>query len=119
MPTVDSPLAAPIEVGPVRLRNRLVATAHASGLVREGLAQPGDAEYWGRVADGGAAMLISGGTVTAPESTPRRRRRGGGAPPARRGAGRRCRGWLAGPTRSTREAASPSASSCTSAARRS
>jgi 2,4-dienoyl-CoA reductase (NADPH2) len=73
MSRVDSPLGAPLDVGPVRLRNRLVATAHASGLVREGLAQPGDAEYWGRVADGGASMLISGGTVTAPESTPRRR----------------------------------------------
>ena len=73
MSGADSPLGAPIDIGSVRLRNRLVATAHASGLVREGLAQPGDAEYWGRVADGGAAMLISGGTVTARESTPRRR----------------------------------------------
>jgi 2,4-dienoyl-CoA reductase-like NADH-dependent reductase (Old Yellow Enzyme family) len=68
-----SPLGDPIDVGPVRLRNRFVATAHASGLVLDGLAQPGDAEYWGRLADGGAAMLISGGTVTAAESTPRRR----------------------------------------------
>jgi 2,4-dienoyl-CoA reductase-like NADH-dependent reductase (Old Yellow Enzyme family) len=66
-------LGDPIEVGPVRLRNRFVATAHASGLVQDGLPMPGDAEYWGRVADGGAAMLISGGTVTAAESTPRRR----------------------------------------------
>jgi 2,4-dienoyl-CoA reductase-like NADH-dependent reductase (Old Yellow Enzyme family) len=66
-------LGDPIDVGPVRLRNRFVATAHASGLVQDGLAMPGDAEYWGRVAEGGAAMLISGGTVTAPESTPRRR----------------------------------------------
>ena len=66
-------LGDPIEVGPVRLRNRFVATAHASGLVRDGLAMAGDAEYWGRLADGGAAMLISGGAVTAAESTPRRR----------------------------------------------
>jgi 2,4-dienoyl-CoA reductase-like NADH-dependent reductase (Old Yellow Enzyme family) len=66
-------LGDPIEVGPVRLRNRFVATAHASGLVQDGLAMPGDEEYWGRLADGGAALLISGGTVTAPESTPRRR----------------------------------------------
>src|SRR5690349_5903687 len=73
MSTVDTTLGEPLDVGPVRLRNRFVAAAHASGLVREGLAQPGDAEYWGRVADGGAAMLISGGTVTARESTPRRR----------------------------------------------
>jgi 2,4-dienoyl-CoA reductase-like NADH-dependent reductase (Old Yellow Enzyme family) len=76
MPDTDTPLGAPIEVGPVRLRNRFVATAHASGLVRDGLATAGDAEYWGRLAEGGASMLISGGTVTAPESTPRRRNLG-------------------------------------------
>jgi 2,4-dienoyl-CoA reductase-like NADH-dependent reductase (Old Yellow Enzyme family)/thioredoxin reductase len=73
MPVAASALGEPLDVGPLRLRNRFVATAHASGLTQEGLATPGDAEYWGRLADGGAAMLISGGTVTAPESTPRRR----------------------------------------------
>ena len=57
----------------VVLRNRLVGTAHASGLVADGLALPGDAEYWRRRAAGGAAMLVVGGTVTAPESTWRRR----------------------------------------------
>jgi 2,4-dienoyl-CoA reductase-like NADH-dependent reductase (Old Yellow Enzyme family) len=62
----------PLALGPVTLRNRLVATAHASGLVRDGLPVAGDAEYWGRLAAGGAAMLIGGGTVTAPESAPRR-----------------------------------------------
>jgi 2,4-dienoyl-CoA reductase-like NADH-dependent reductase (Old Yellow Enzyme family) len=70
---MDSPLGAPLEVGSVVLRNRFVATAHASGHTREGLPVDGDAEYWKRVADGGAAMLISGGTAPAPESTPRRR----------------------------------------------
>jgi 2,4-dienoyl-CoA reductase-like NADH-dependent reductase (Old Yellow Enzyme family) len=64
--------AEPLELRSVRLRNRLVATAHASGLVHAGLPVAGDAEYWGRLAAGGAAMLISGGTVTAPESSPRR-----------------------------------------------
>ena len=64
--------AEPFELRSVRLRNRLVATAHASGLVQDGLPVAGDAEYWGRLAAGGAAMLISGGTVTAPESAPRR-----------------------------------------------
>ena len=68
MTTAGDPLA----LGPVTLRNRLVATAHASGLVRDGLPVAGDAEYWGRLAAGGAAMLIGGGTVTAPESAPRR-----------------------------------------------
>jgi 2,4-dienoyl-CoA reductase-like NADH-dependent reductase (Old Yellow Enzyme family) len=55
------------------LRNRLVGTAHAAGLVSGGLALPGDADYWRRRAAGGAAMLVVGGTVTAPESTWRRR----------------------------------------------
>jgi 2,4-dienoyl-CoA reductase (NADPH2) len=64
--------AQPFELGPVTLRNRLVATAHASGLVRDGLPVAGDAEYWRRVAAGGAAMLIGGGTVVAHESAPRR-----------------------------------------------
>jgi 2,4-dienoyl-CoA reductase-like NADH-dependent reductase (Old Yellow Enzyme family) len=62
----------PLALGPLTLRNRLVATAHASGNVRDGLPVAGDAEYWGRLAAGGVAMLISGGTVTAPESAPRR-----------------------------------------------
>jgi 2,4-dienoyl-CoA reductase-like NADH-dependent reductase (Old Yellow Enzyme family) len=64
--------AEPLELRSFRLRNRLVATAHASGLVQDGLPVAGDAGYWGRLAAGGAAMLISGGTVTAPESAPRR-----------------------------------------------
>jgi 2,4-dienoyl-CoA reductase (NADPH2) len=67
-----SPVAEPLELGSVKLRNRLVATAHASGLVQGGLPVAGDDAYWGRLAAGGAAMLIGGGTVTAPESSPRR-----------------------------------------------
>jgi len=55
------------------LRNRLVGTAHAAGLVSGGLVLPEDAGYWRRRAAGGAAMLVVGGTVTAPESTWRRR----------------------------------------------
>ena len=64
--------AEPLTLGTVTLRNRLVATAHASGLVQRGLPVAGDDEYWGRLAAGGAAMLISGGTVTAQEASPRR-----------------------------------------------
>jgi len=72
MPPVPSTLGAPLTIGPVTLRNRIVATAHASGLVQDGLPVAGDAEYWGRLAAGGAAMLIGGGTVVAQESSPRR-----------------------------------------------
>jgi 2,4-dienoyl-CoA reductase (NADPH2) len=61
-------LADPLQAGPLSLRNRIVATAHGTGLVRNGLGLPGDAEYWRRVADGGVAMAIVGGTVVAAES---------------------------------------------------
>ena len=73
--SMGEPLAGrPFPLGRgVVLRNRLVGTAHASGLVADGLALPGDAEYWRHRAAGGAAMLVVGGTVTAPESTWRRR----------------------------------------------
>ena len=68
-----SRLSDPFELTPsVRLANRIVATAHGSGDVVGGLPEPGDAEYWRRVADGGVAMAIVGGTVVAPESTIRR-----------------------------------------------
>ncbi|WP_262703154.1 MULTISPECIES: FAD-dependent oxidoreductase [Streptomyces] len=63
--------AAPLVIGSSTLRNRLVATAHASGFVRDGLPVGGDAEYWGRLAAGGAALLVCGGTTVAPESAPR------------------------------------------------
>lgn len=53
------------------LRNRIVATAHSTLIAREGLPLDGDAEYWGRLARGGAAMGISGGAVVAPDSTGR------------------------------------------------
>ncbi|MEE4591120.1 FAD-dependent oxidoreductase [Streptomyces sp. DSM 41524] len=63
--------AAPLVIGSSTLRNRLVATAHASGFIRDGLPVGGDAAYWGRLAAGGAALLVCGGTTVAPESAPR------------------------------------------------
>ena len=65
--------AEPFELGQLRLRNRLVGTAHGRGIVEDGLPLPEDAEYWRRRAAGGVAMLTVGGTVVAPESTWRRR----------------------------------------------
>lgn len=53
------------------VRNRIVATAHGSGLIRGGLAQNGDAGYWGRLAQGGAGIVISGATIVSQESTVR------------------------------------------------
>jgi 2,4-dienoyl-CoA reductase-like NADH-dependent reductase (Old Yellow Enzyme family) len=72
--TASTPRAArPLDIAGLRLRNRIVGTAHGRGLIEDGVPLPGDAEYWRRRAAGGAAILIVGGTVTAPESTWRRR----------------------------------------------
>src|SRR5205085_11339201 len=65
--------AEPFALGRLTLRNRLVGTAHGRGILEDGLPLPEDAEYWRRLAAGGAAMLTVGGTVVAPESTWRRR----------------------------------------------
>src|SRR5215211_426078 len=65
--------AESFDLAHLTLRNRLVGTAHARGILEDGLPLPEDAEYWRRRAAGGAAMLTVGGTVVAPESTWRRR----------------------------------------------
>ena len=65
--------ARPFDLAGLELRNRIAGTAHGRGLGADGLALPGDAEYWRRRAAGGAAMITVGGTVTAPESTWRKR----------------------------------------------
>ena len=72
MSTVPELASQPFALGPLRLRNRIVGAPHGRGLLEDGLASAGDAEYWGRVAAGGAAMVIVGGTSTAAGSTWRR-----------------------------------------------
>ncbi len=73
MSTVPERAAQPFALGPLTLRNRIVGAPHGRGILDDGLALPGDAEYWRRLAAGGAAMVTVGGTVTALESTWRRR----------------------------------------------
>ncbi|MBC2639931.1 MULTISPECIES: FAD-dependent oxidoreductase [unclassified Rhodococcus (in: high G+C Gram-positive bacteria)] len=63
--------AQPLQIGSLRLANRLVGTPHASGAVAGGIPARGDDDYWRRCAAGGAAMLIVGGTVVSPGSTNR------------------------------------------------
>jgi 2,4-dienoyl-CoA reductase-like NADH-dependent reductase (Old Yellow Enzyme family) len=68
-----TPLAEPFQLtDAIRLRNRFVATAHASGAVSDGMPTAGDAEYWQRLAQGGAAMAIVGGSVVSLDSFNRR-----------------------------------------------
>jgi 2,4-dienoyl-CoA reductase (NADPH2) len=65
----DLTLATPFSLGGLTLRNRLVATAHATAAVADGAPTETDAAYWRRLAQGGAGMVITGGTAVAPEST--------------------------------------------------
>jgi 2,4-dienoyl-CoA reductase-like NADH-dependent reductase (Old Yellow Enzyme family)/thioredoxin reductase len=70
----ESPLAEPFELtAGLRLRNRLVATAHGRAAVYDGLPSAHDADYWRRLSSGGVAMCIAGGTVVGPTSTYRTR----------------------------------------------
>ncbi|MGW0816169.1 oxidoreductase [Streptomyces viridiviolaceus] len=62
-------LATPFTLGGHNLRNRLVATAHATAAVAEGAPTDADTAYWRRLAQGGAGMVITGGTAVAAEST--------------------------------------------------
>ena len=73
MSTIPELASQTFALGPLTLRNRIVGAPHGRGMLDDGLALPADADYWRRVAAGGAAMVTVGGTVTAPESTWRRR----------------------------------------------
>jgi 2,4-dienoyl-CoA reductase-like NADH-dependent reductase (Old Yellow Enzyme family) len=73
MSRIPEQASQPFSLGSLTLRNRIVGAPHGRGMLDDGLALPGDAEYWRRVAAGGAAMVTVGGTTTAPESTWRRR----------------------------------------------
>ncbi|MTD17276.1 NAD(P)-binding protein [Nakamurella sp. YIM 132087] len=65
--------ARPLDIGPLHLRNRLVATAHGTAAVADGIPTAEDARYWGRLAAGGVGMAITGGMSVAKESTYRNR----------------------------------------------
>jgi 2,4-dienoyl-CoA reductase-like NADH-dependent reductase (Old Yellow Enzyme family) len=73
MSTIPQRASQPFALGSLTLRNRIVGAPHGRGMLDDGLALPEDADYWRRVAAGGAAMVTVGGTVTAAESTWRRR----------------------------------------------
>ena len=62
-------LFSPIQIGPLRLRNRIVSTAHAPALSEDGM--PGERErlYFAEKAKGGAGLVMIGGsTSTHPRS---------------------------------------------------
>lgn len=71
--TTTVSLADPLMIGGVRLRNRLVATAHGTASVVDGMPDGEDARYWERLSRGGPGMIITGGTQVAKESLLRNR----------------------------------------------
>jgi 2,4-dienoyl-CoA reductase-like NADH-dependent reductase (Old Yellow Enzyme family) len=62
------PAGAPLALGGLTLRNRLVVTAHGLATVTDGVPTAQDAAYWTRLSAGGAALLIAGGTQVSPDS---------------------------------------------------
>lgn len=67
------PLARPLSLGGHVLRNRVVATAHGTAAVVEGMPLDTDVAYWGRLARGGPGLVVAGGISVAPASTLRGR----------------------------------------------
>ena len=66
-------LFSPYKLGSITLKNRIVATAHGTAKVMDGVVMDEDIAYWEKVARGGAGLIITGGTVVHPTSTLRRR----------------------------------------------
>ncbi|MCM3766178.1 FAD-dependent oxidoreductase [Neobacillus niacini] len=66
-------LFSPFKLGSLSLKNRVVATAHATAKMIDGIPTDEDLAYWEKLARGGAGLLITGGTVVHPSSILRRR----------------------------------------------
>jgi len=68
-------LFSELAIGGVRLKNRIVSTAHATALVDRGVPTEDDLAYWSERAAGGAGLLIVGGTLAHESGLLRDRRR--------------------------------------------
>src|SRR4051794_11229990 len=68
-------LFSELAFGGVRLKNRIVSTAHATALVDRGVPTEDDLAYWEARAAGGAGLLIIGGTLAHESGLLRDRRR--------------------------------------------
>src|SRR4051812_31540374 len=67
-------LFAPIRIGPVTLRNRIVMLAHGTSMVRDGPPTEDDIAYYESRARSGAALLITGAAVVSPDTARRGRK---------------------------------------------
>ena len=57
------------------MKNRLVALAHGTGMVRDGLVTDEDIAYWTELASSGVGVIIQGGMTVHPAATLRHRNR--------------------------------------------
>lgn len=65
---------SPFSLGPMTLRNRLVALPAGTSLVEHGVPTHGDVEHFDRLAAGGVGLIIGGATVVHPTTTLRSRK---------------------------------------------
>ncbi|MCH6231640.1 FAD-dependent oxidoreductase [Microbacterium sp. CFH 31415] len=61
-------LFTPIDVGPMRVRNRVVSTAHLTNFAADGLPTVRHREYWRAKARGGVGLIITEGSLVHPSS---------------------------------------------------
>lgn len=66
-------LFSPFQLGSVTLRNRVVALAHGTALVQEGIPAREEIPFWEARARGGVGLIITGGTIVHHSSGLRRR----------------------------------------------
>ena len=67
-------LFEPFDLGPLRLKNRLVFLPHGTGMLRQGVTLPEDAAYFTARAKGGVGLVIIGGIIVHPTAVRRARK---------------------------------------------
>lgn len=65
---------SPFAIGPLTLRNRLVALPAGTSMAIDGVPTHGDQEHFERLAAGGVGLIIGGATVVHPSTTLRSRK---------------------------------------------
>ena len=65
---------SPYTIGPLTLRNRLVALPAGTSMALDGVPTHGDEEHFERIAAGGVGLIIGGATVVHPSTTLRSRK---------------------------------------------
>lgn len=65
---------SPFSIGPLTLRNRLVALPAGTSMAADGVPTHGDQEHFERLAAGGVGLIVGGATVVHPSTTLRSRK---------------------------------------------